>query len=195
MKTLKPLFTAVVVSTLLGAPAFAQSHSHAEAAPPPEAQSRPDRPDRPDRPMRGMDRGGAMNPERMFEGLDLTEAQRTQLRGMTDEHRAAVEPLRDKMRTAQQTLDSAKPGDPDYDTKTAEARNTLQETRGQMRTEMEKFRSRTDAVLTPEQRTQVEARRGEMRERMGERRGERGGMEGRGGRRGEGAGGRPRRGG
>jgi Spy/CpxP family protein refolding chaperone len=60
---------------------------------------------------------------------------------------------------------------------------------------MEKFRSRTDAVLTPEQRTQVEARRAEMRERMGERRGERGGMEGRGGRRGEGAGGRPRRGG
>ncbi len=195
MKTLKPLFTAVVVSTLLGAPAFAQSHSHAEAAPPPEAQSRPDRPDRPDRPMRGMDRGGAMGPERMFEGLDLTEAQRTQLRGMADEHRTAVEPLRDRMRTAQQTLQSVQPGDPDYDTRTADARKTLQETRSQMRTEMEKFRSRTDAVLTPEQRTQVEARRSEMRERMGERRGERGGMESRGGRRGEGAGGRPRRGG
>lgn len=187
MKTLKPLLTVAVVSTLLGAPAFTQSHSHAEAPPPPEAQSRPER------PMRGMERG--MNPERMFEGLDLTEAQRTQLRGMADEHRAAVGPLRDRMRAAQQTLDSAKPGDPDYDTKTAEARKTLQETRGQMRTEMEKFRSRTDAVLTPEQRTQVETRRSEMRDRMGERRGERGGMEGRGGRRGEGAGGRPPRGG
>ena len=169
MKPLKPLLTVAVVSTLLGAPAFAQSHSHAEAPPPP---------DRPERPMRGMERG--MNPERMFEGLDLTEAQRTQLRGMADEHRAAVGPLRDRMRAAQQTLDSVKPGDPDYDTKTAEARKTLQETRGQMRTEMEKFRSRTDAVLTPEQRTQVEARRGEMRERMGERRG---GVEGRSGRR------------
>lgn len=183
MKTLKPLLTAAVLSTLLGATAFAQSHSHADAASPP---------DRPERPMRGMERG--MNPERMFEGLDLTEAQRTQLRGMADEHRAAVEPLRDKMRAAQQTLETAKPGDPDYDTKTAEARKTLQETRGQMRTEMEKFRSRTDAVLTPEQRTQVEARRGEMRERMRERMGERGGMEGRGDRHGDGAGGRPRRG-
>ena len=190
MNIRRPLIAAALATTLIGS-ALAQSHSHTQATPSqPQAPQSP-----PERPMRGMDRGGAMNPERMFEGLDLTEAQRTQLRGMADEHRAAVEPLRDRMRTAQQTLQSVQPGDPDYDTKTAEARKTLQETRGQMRTEMETFRSRTDAVLTPEQRTQVEARRGEMRERMGERRGERGGMEGRGGRRGEGAGGRPRRGG
>jgi len=198
MNIRRPLIAAALATTLIGS-ALAQSHSHTQAAPSqPQAPQSP-----PERPMRGMDRGGAMGPERMFEGLDLTEAQRTQLRGMTDEHRAVVEPLRDRMRATQQTLDSAKPGDPDYDTRTADARKTLQETRGQMRTEMEKFRSRTDAVLTPEQRTQVEARRGEMRERMrerggermGERRGERGGMEGRGGRRGEGAGGRPRRGG
>jgi Spy/CpxP family protein refolding chaperone len=38
-----------------------------------------------------------------------------------------------------------------------------------MRDEMAAFRTRTDAVLTPEQRAQVEQRRGEMRERMGER--------------------------
>ena len=183
----RPLLAITLATTLIGS-ALAQSHTHAQAAPSQDARSRPVQP---------------MNPERMFEGLDLTEAQRTQLRGMADEHRAAVEPLRDRTRAAQQTLDTAKPGDPDYDTKTTEARRTLQETRGQMRTEMEKFRSRTDAVLTPEQRTQVETRRSEMRERMrgrggermGERRGERGGMEGRGGRRGEGAGGRPRRGG
>ena len=170
----RPLLAVALVATLIGS-ASAQSP--------------------PDRPMRGMERGGAMNPERMFEGLDLTEAKRTQLRGMADEHRAAIEPLRDRMRTAQQTLDSVQPGDPDYDAKTADARKTLQETRAQMRGEVEKFRTRTDAVLTPEQRTQVEARRGEMRQRMGERRGERGGMESRGGRRGEGAGGQPRRGG
>lgn len=190
MNIRRPLIAAALATTLIGS-ALAQSHSHTQAAPSqPQAPQSP-----PERPMRGMDRGAAMGPERMFEGLDLTEAQRTQLRGMADEHRAAVEPLRDRMRAAQQTLQSVQPGDPDYDTKTAEARKTLQETRGQMRTEMETFRSRTDAVLTPEQRTQVEARRGEMRERMGERRGERGAMESRGGRRGEGAGGRPRRGG
>lgn len=174
----RPLLAVALAATLIGS-AFAQSP--------------------PDRPMRGMDRGGAMNPERMFEGLDLTESQRTQLHGMADEHRAAIEPLRDRMRTAQQTLDAVQPGDRDYDAKTADARKTLQETRGEMRGEMEKFRTRTDAVLTPEQRTQVEARRGEMRQRMGERRGERagerGGMDGPGDRRGGGMGGRPRRGG
>ncbi|MFM7626764.1 MAG: Spy/CpxP family protein refolding chaperone [Gammaproteobacteria bacterium] len=182
MATRKPLLAAALAATLVGS-AFAQSQPSPSPMPPP------------DRPMRGMERGGPMNPERMFERLDLTDAQRTQLRGMADEHRAAIEPLRDRMRTAQEALDSVQPGDPDYDAKTADARKTLQETRGQMRGEMEKFRTRTDAVLTPEQRTQVEARRGEMRQRMGERRGERGGMESRGGRRGEGAGGRPRRGG
>lgn len=183
MNNRRPLIAAVLAAALISS-AHAQSHSHTQAAPSqPQAPQSP-----PDRPMRGSDRGGAMNPAHMFEGLDLTEAQHTQLRGMAEEHRAAVEPLREKMRAAQQTLADAQPGDPDYDARTAEARKTLQETRGQMRTEMENFRGRTDAVLTPEQRTQVEARRGEMRERMrermGERRGERGGMgEGRGGRR------------
>lgn len=185
----KPLLAVALAATLVGG-AYAQSHSHAEAAPPRDAQPRDALPrDAQSRPLR------PMGPERMFEGLDLSEAQRTQLRGMADEHRAVIEPLREKMRAAQQTLETSQPGDPDHDAKTADARKTLQETRGQMREEMEKFRARTDAVLTPEQRTQVEARRSEMRDRMGERRGERGGMEGRGGRRGDGAGGRPRRGG
>jgi Spy/CpxP family protein refolding chaperone len=166
----KPLLAVALAATLVGG-AHAQSHSHPDAAPPRDGQALPLR---------------SMGPERMFEGLDLTDAQRTQLRGMADEHRAVIEPLRDKMRAAQQTLETSQPGDPDHDAKTADARKTLQETRGQMREEMEKFRARTDAVLTPEQRKQVEQRRSKMRERMGERRG---------GRRGDGAGGRPPRGG
>ena len=157
----KPLLAAALAATLVGS-AFAQSQPSPSPMPPP------------DRPMRGMERGGPMNPERMFERLDLTDAQRTQLRGMADEHRAAIEPLRDRMRTAQRTLDAVQPGDPDYDAKTADARKTLQETRAQMRGEMEKFRTRTDAVLTPEQRTQVEARRHERRDdRRGDHRGDR----------------------
>lgn len=186
MVTRKPLLAVALAATLIGS-ALAQSRSTPTETPP-------------DRPMSGMEgRGGmgsrGMNPERMFEGLDLSDAQRTQLRAMADDHRRAVEPLRDRMRAAQQVLDTAQPGDPDYDTKTADARKTLQESRGRMRDEMETFRARTDAVLTPEQRKQVEQRRSEMRERMEERRGERGGMEGRGGRRGDGDGGHPRRGG
>lgn len=175
MNIRRQLLAAALAATLIGT-ALAQSQ-------PPQAQSKQSRPDR------------AMGPERMFEGLDVTEAQRTQLRTIADEHRNATAPLRERMRAAQQTLANARPGDPDYEAKTAEARRTLQETREQARDEMGKFRTRADAVFTPEQRTQVEARRTERRERMGERRGQRGGMEGRGGRLGHGAGGRPRRGG
>lgn len=147
---LKPLLAAVLVAAVAGPlsdTALAQSAQTAS----------------PDRPMRGM------GPERMFEGLDLSDTQRTQLRAMAEEHRRTVEPLRDKMRAAQQVLETAQPGDADYDAKTADARKTLQQSRGQMRDAMETFRTRTDAVLTPEQRAQVEQRRGEMRERMGER--------------------------
>ena len=178
MKTLKPTILKSLLATALVA---AAGGALSDAA---LAQTAP-----PDRPMRGMDgRGpGGMGPERMFEGLDLSAAQREQLRGMVTEHRNATAPLRDKMRAAQQVLADAKPGDADHEAKTAEARKTLQETRGQMREEMEKFRTRTDAVLTPEQRAQVEQRRSEMRERMDERvGGRRGGMEGRGGRHGDG---------
>lgn len=135
----------------------------------------------PDRPARGTESRGGMGAERLFEGLDLSDVQREQLRGMAAEHRNATAPLRDQMRAAQRVLETAQPGDADFETKTAEARKTLQETRGRMRDEMEKFRARTDAVLTPEQRAQVEQRRGEMRGRMGERRGERRGMRGPGG--------------
>jgi Spy/CpxP family protein refolding chaperone len=158
MKTLKPIITQRLLAAAL---ATLAAVSMAGAA---NAQTTS-----PDRPARGTEGRGGMGAERMFEGLDLSDAQREQLRGMATEHRNATAPLRDKMRAAQQVLETAQPGDPDYETKTAEARKTLQETRGRMRDEMEKFRTRTDAVLTPEQRAQVEQRRGEMRERMGER--------------------------
>lgn len=196
MKTLKPLLAAAVAATLLGT-ALAQSQM-----PPP-----------PDRPMRGMgdgmdhgmERGGPMNPERPYEGLDLADAQRAQLHALADDHRRIVEPLRERMRAARQTLADAKPGDADYDAKTAAARKELDDIRDQMRAAHESFRSRADALLTPEQRNQVESRRAEMRDRMrdrmrertGERRGERGGMRGPGDRQGhgghsDGAGVRPR---
>lgn len=167
MNTLKPWITAALAAALVGTNAFAQSEPSPSAPPGME---------------RGMGRSGAMNPERMFEGLDLTDAQRTELRTMTNALRDNIGPLREQMRAAQQTLAEANPGDADYDAKTAAARKTIQETRNQMRDVMQEFRSRTDAVLTPEQRTQIETRRAEMRGRMEERRSERRGDRG-GGRR------------
>lgn len=162
---IKPLLAAAVATALIGS-ALAQSQTP------------------PDRPMGGMERRdgmgpGRMNPERMFEGLDLADAQRAQLRALADDHRRTVEPLRERMRAAQQTIADAKPGDADYDARTAAARKELDQARGMMRDAHEEFRKRSDAVLTPEQRNEMERRRGEMRERMEERGGT---GEGRGGR-------------
>lgn len=155
---LKPLFAAALTATLIGS-ALAQSQT-----PPP------------DRPMGGMEhrdgmghRGGMgpgrMNPERMFEGLDLSDAQRAQLRALADAHRRTVEPLRERMRADQQTIADAKPGDALYEARAAAARKDLDQTRDMMRAAHEEFRKRSDAILTPEQRTQVEAHRGGRRTR------------------------------
>ena len=139
--------------------------------------------------------------QRAFEQLGLTDAQRTQLRSLSESHRSATEPLREQVRTAQQTLANAKPDDPNYATVTAEARRNLDAARTQLRDQQEQFRSQTQAVLTPEQRNTLETRRAERRERMEERRGRMGEMGGgmgerRGGmgeRGGSHEGGRPRR--
>lgn len=108
--------------------------------------------------------------QRMFEQLNLSDAQRTQLRTLAESHRAAIAPLRDQVRTAQETLANAKPGDANYDTVTAEARRSLEAARAQLRTQQEQFRTQSDAILTPEQRTKMQELRAERRERMGERR-------------------------
>ncbi|MFM8480833.1 MAG: Spy/CpxP family protein refolding chaperone [Gammaproteobacteria bacterium] len=134
--------------------------------------------------------------QRAFVQLGLSDAQRSQLRGVSETHRAATEPLRDQVRTAQQTLANAKPDDPNYAAVTAEARANLDAARAQLRDQQEQLRSQMQAVLTPEQRNALEARRAERRERMEERRGQMGEMDGRDGmgeRRGPREGGRLRR--
>lgn len=119
--------------------------------------------------------------QRAFEQLGLSDAQRDQLRSLSENHRSATEPLREQVRTAQQTLANTKPDDPNYANVTAEARRNLDTARQQLRDQQEQFRSQTQAVLTPEQRNSLEARRAERRERMEERRGEMGERGGRGG--------------
>ncbi len=109
--------------------------------------------------------------QRAFEQLGLTDAQRNQLRSLSESHRSATAPLREQVRSSQQTLANAKPDDPNYAAVTAEARRNLDTARQQLRDQQEQFRSQTEALLTPEQRNSLEARRAERRERMEERRG------------------------
>lgn len=154
----RTLLAVALVATLIG-PALAQSQ------PPPRERSTGGMERRGGMEHRGSMGHGRMDPARMFEGLDLTEAQRTQLRALADDHRRTVEPLRERMRAAQQAIADAKPGDAGYEAKTAAARKDLDQARDMMRAAHEEFRKRSDAILTPEQRTQVEAHRGGRRTR------------------------------
>lgn len=134
--------------------------------------------------------------ERSWRNAGLTDEQLSVMRTLSQNHRTATLPLREQIRSAQQTLASVKPGDPNYDAVTAEARRSLDAARTQLRTQQLQFRNEVQNLLTPEQRAQAEARQQERRQRMQERRQQRpdGGMrDGRNGRPGAGGmpGGRP----
>ncbi|MFM7433305.1 MAG: Spy/CpxP family protein refolding chaperone [Gammaproteobacteria bacterium] len=98
-----------------------------------------------DRGGRADRRGGGM--ERLLAELDLSETQLTQVQSIMEKHREATQPLREQMRSAQ-------------------GREDMNSVRDQMRAAQQKLRDELSAVLTPEQRQQLEARQSEMRERM-----------------------------
>lgn len=103
--------------------------------------------------------------ERAARGLNLTDTQRTQMQTLVDEHRAATQGLREQVRSARQTLATTKPGDPNYDSVTAEARGNLEAARSQLRSRQQQFRDNVQGLLTPDQRAQLESRQAERRAR------------------------------
>lgn len=126
---------------------FAQTTTDAVAAT--ESTARPDR------------RAGGM--DRMLDGLNLSDAQRTEITALMQKHRDATQTLREQMRSA-------------------EGREGMSSVREQMRTAQQKLVDDIGVVLTPEQRQQFESMQAQRREQMRNR----GGREGRGEGRGEG---------
>lgn len=98
-----------------------------------------------------------------FGGLNLTEAQQTQFRQIMEANRAATESQRQETR---QILSQKRAGN----ALSAQQEARLKELSAQIRTSHEKLQSELSAILTPEQRQQIEARREEMRKRKEDRR-------------------------
>lgn len=107
---------------------------------------------------RGGKRGKMM---RGLRGLDLTDAQKEQLRAIREANRPD-----DATRAEIRTLVEAKRGG----TITAEQQERLQVLKERGREKMENARQQILAVLTPEQRQQLEQKKEEMRQRWQERR-------------------------
>lgn len=90
-----------------------------------------------------------------FRGVELTEAQRTKLRAIREQHAAQAKPIAQRMRPAMQEARTARQrGD------TAAARAAFERTasdRAELKAIGERQRAAALAVLTPEQRAKVEA--------------------------------------
>ncbi|HEX8355254.1 MAG TPA: Spy/CpxP family protein refolding chaperone [Pyrinomonadaceae bacterium] len=111
---------------------------------------------------------------RMFRGVDLTDEQKTRLQQLRQGFGERTRTLREQLRANRQELRQAESGATFNE---ALATQKLTEAAGlQARLMAESFRLRQEslAVLTPEQRTQLEQRRQQHEQRRGERKARRG---------------------
>lgn len=109
---------------------------------------------------RGMRHG--RGPGMMFlRGIDLSEAQKTQLKAIHEANKPDEATM-----TEMRTLREAKKAG----TLTAEQTERMKAMHEQFRSKGESIRQQVLAVLTPEQRQQIETRKEEMKKRMQERR-------------------------
>jgi Spy/CpxP family protein refolding chaperone len=167
----------------LGTYAVAQDQNTSE---PPHARMGPGGPHGPrGMGMRGLQPGpmGQAGPHGMremmpFGQLDLTEAQRAQVRTLVETHRAATDPVLERAQTARQALHAAVTAGT-IDEGAIRARSAeLASAEADLAVARARLHADITKILTPEQQTELEANRSRMAERMQsmrERRGQRGG--------------------
>ena len=147
---------------------FAASEATAQAPAQKDTARRQGELRRGDRP-RG-ERGQAMRQagiKGLFRGIDLTQAQRDQMKAVNEKYRAQFQTLRESLQPDVKAAKEARQrGD------TVAARAALERTkagRDQMQTLMQQQRTEVRALLTPEQQATFDANVQQMKDRMGKR--------------------------
>jgi Spy/CpxP family protein refolding chaperone len=107
------------------------------------------------------DRGGKFGMHGL-RGVNLTDAQKEQLRTIMEANRSANQASFEEFRSLREARRNG--------TLTAEQQNRLQTLREQMKQNAEQTRTQVLAILTPEQRTQLEQQKQEREKRREERR-------------------------
>jgi periplasmic protein CpxP/Spy len=117
----------------------------------------------------GEGKHGRHGKDKMMRGLhqlNLSDAQKEQMKSLKEQSKLQFQPLREEMKT----LSSKK-----YDgIITNEEQSRLKELKAQMRENGKKMHEEMMSILTPEQKTQFEQMKTEKRGKMKERRGNRG---------------------
>jgi protein CpxP len=121
---------------------------------------------------RGGHRGGGM----MFRGLELTDAQKASMKQVRESFGERTKSLREQLRAKHQELRQAESGGTFNESLAAQKLAELAPIQAKLMAEQARMRQESLAVLTPEQKTQLEQRRAEFkakREQFKSRRGDR----------------------
>jgi protein CpxP len=105
--------------------------------------------------------------------LDLTEAQKTQVKGIMESRKATFESLRERMRADREALDAAAEAQSPNPAAVGAAYLKVRENRETMRAEHRATMEQIRAILTPEQQEKFDTMKQRRKERFGERRGRR----------------------
>lgn len=115
---------------------------------------------------RGKGRGGlAMRMQRMADKLDLSPAQRKQVRDVYETARPQMDASRSQMRIERQRLRDTSPGTRDHAATVAAASKRIGELTAQTTQQRGELQRKVWQVLTPEQRTKADSQRAESRKR------------------------------
>ncbi len=112
--------------------------------------------------------------ERLAKKLDLSDAQKAQVKQIKEAGKAKVQPLRENMKSIRQQLNAAT-ADGNFNEAQVQTLATQQANiMAQLTVEKERTKSQIYAILTPEQQTQAKALKEQMKERFKDRRERRG---------------------
>jgi len=103
-----------------------------------------------------------------FGGLDLTDAQKTQMQQIHEAHRQTVEPLAEQVRQKRQEIWKLNDGATFDEAATAAKLAEIAPLEAKLMAEQHQMRQEMLNVLTPEQRTQLEQRKEQWKQRRGE---------------------------
>ena len=103
--------------------------------------------------------------------LDLTEAQREQVRQLTEQHREQSRTLLDRLRTAQEARRQAVEAIPFSEPQIRTAAQALADVEAELAVQQARLQADVYALLTPEQQTRLQTMRAERDARMKERMG------------------------
>lgn len=114
---------------------------------------------------RGGDFGG-----RMFRGLDLTDAQKAQMKQIRENHHQTVQPLMQELRAKRQELRQASEAGSFNESLAAQKLAEIAPLQAKLMGEQFKLHQDMLSVLTPEQKTKLDERREQFKSKMAERR-------------------------